>query len=135
MADFSTAVKYKLPIKIIIIKNNTLGQIKWEQIAFLGNPEYGVSLEPIDFAAFARACGGTGFVIDDPADCSRVLAQALATPGPVIVEAVVDPSEPPMPSKVTREQAAMFAKSLLRGEKDAPKIFQTVVTNRVRELI
>ena len=135
MADFSTAVKYKLPIKIVIIKNNTLGQIKWEQIAFLGNPEYGVSLEPIDFAAFARACGGAGFVIEDPADCSRILQEALATPGPVIVEALVDPSEPPMPSQTTREQATMFAKALLHGEKDARQIIQTVVTNRVRELI
>ena len=61
MADFATAVKYKLPIKVVIIKNNTLGQIKWEQMVFLGNPEYGVDLQPIDFAAFARACGGAGF--------------------------------------------------------------------------
>jgi len=44
MADFVTAVKYKLPIKVVIIKNNTLGQIKWEQMVFLGNPEYGVDL-------------------------------------------------------------------------------------------
>jgi thiamine pyrophosphate-dependent acetolactate synthase large subunit-like protein len=39
MADFVTAVKYKLPIKVVIIKNNSLGQIKWEQMVFLGNPE------------------------------------------------------------------------------------------------
>ena len=60
MAEFATAVKYQLPIKVIIIKNNTLGMIKWEQMVFLGNPEYGCELQPIDFAAFARACGGTG---------------------------------------------------------------------------
>ena len=68
MAEFATAVKYHLPIKIVIIKNGTLGQIKWEQMVFLGNPEYGVELQPIDFAAFARAFGGTGFSVDDPAD-------------------------------------------------------------------
>src|SRR5205823_118157 len=51
MAEFSTAVKYGLPIKVIIIKNNSLGQIKWEQMVFLGNPEYGCELHPIDFAA------------------------------------------------------------------------------------
>ena len=66
MADFVTAVKYKLPIKVVIIKNNTLGQIKWEQMVFLGNPEYGVDLYPVDFAAFAHACGGTGFTVEDP---------------------------------------------------------------------
>ena len=58
MADFVTAVKYKLPIKVVIIKNNTLGQIKWEQMVFLGNPEYAVDLHPIDFAEFAHSCGG-----------------------------------------------------------------------------
>jgi hypothetical protein len=68
MADFVTAVKYKLPIKVVIVKNNTLGQIKWEQMVFLGNPEYAVDLQPIDFAAYAHACGGIGFSVEDPAD-------------------------------------------------------------------
>ena len=61
MGEFATAVKYQLPIKIVIIKNNTLGQIKWEQMVFLGNPEYGWDLNPIDFCGFAQACGSTGF--------------------------------------------------------------------------
>ena len=39
MGEFATAVKYRLPIKVVIIKNNTLGMIKWEQMVFLGNPE------------------------------------------------------------------------------------------------
>src|SRR6185295_20357992 len=52
MGELATAVKYKLPIKIVIVKNNSLGQIRWEQMAFLGNPEYGCDLQPIDFAAF-----------------------------------------------------------------------------------
>jgi thiamine pyrophosphate-dependent acetolactate synthase large subunit-like protein len=45
----------------------------WEQMVFLGNPEYGCELHPINFAAFARACGGSGFTIDDPKDCGRIL--------------------------------------------------------------
>ncbi len=61
MAELITAVKYKLPVKIIINKNDTLGQIKWEQMVFLGNPEFGCELQPIDFAALARACGAQGF--------------------------------------------------------------------------
>ena len=40
MGEFATAVKYQLPVKIIVVKNNVLGQIKWEQMVFLGNPEY-----------------------------------------------------------------------------------------------
>ena len=50
MGEFATAVQYNLPIKVIVIKNNTLGLICWEQIGFLGNPEFGVKFSPIDFA-------------------------------------------------------------------------------------
>lgn len=135
MADFVTAVKYKLPIKVVIIKNNTLGQIKWEQMVFLGNPEYAVDLEPIDFAAYAHACGGIGFSVDDPAECGRILDEFLAAPGPAILQAAVDPFEPPMPAKVKAEQALHFAESLARGEPNRKKIALTTISDTVRELI
>jgi len=135
MAEIATCVKYQLPVKVVIVKNNTLGQIKWEQIVFLGNPEYGCELQPMDFALFARACGATGFTIDNPADCGRMLEEALATPGPVVVQGVVDPFEPPLPAKVTLDQAAKFAKSLLRGEPNSQKIALTVLGDRIRELV
>jgi pyruvate dehydrogenase (quinone) len=135
MAEFVTAVKYQLPIKVIVIKNNTLGMIKWEQMVFLGNPEYGCELQPIDFAAFARACGGTGLTIEDPADCGAILDQALAAPGPVLVEAVVDPFVPPMPAKITLDQTSKFAQSLARGEPNRAKIAWTVLSDKVREMI
>lgn len=50
MCEFLTVMKYALPIKVCVIKNNVLGQIKWEQMVFLGNPEYGVELQPMDCA-------------------------------------------------------------------------------------
>lgn len=135
MADFVTAVKYKLPIKAVIIKNNTLGQIKWEQMVFLGNPEYGVDLYPIDFAEFAHACGGAGFTVEDPAECSHTLAEFLNAPGPAVLQAVVDPFEPPLPAKVKVEQALHFAESLARGEPNRKKIALTALSDKVRELI
>jgi pyruvate dehydrogenase (quinone)/pyruvate oxidase len=135
MAELATCVKYRLPVKVVIVKNNTLGQIKWEQMVFLGNPEYGCELQPIDFALIAQACGATGLTIDDPAQCGAVLDRALSTPGPVVVQAVVDPLEPPMPPKVSAEQARKFAMSLVRGEPNREKIALTVLADRVRELV
>jgi pyruvate dehydrogenase (quinone) len=135
MAEFATAVKYQLPIKVVVLKNNTLGQIKWEQMVFLGNPEYGCELQPIDFAAFARACGGHGFTIDDPATCGEILDEALAVRGPTLIEAVVDPYEPPMPPSVTLEQAAHFATSLAKGEPNRKKIALTVAEDKIREMV
>lgn len=135
MGEFATAVKYQLPIKVVVIKNNTLGQIKWEQLVFLGNPEYGCELHPIDFAAFARACGGGGYRIEDPAECGRVLDEALNTNQPALIEAVVDPFEPPMPPKVSLDQAAKFAESLIKGTPNRGKMALTVLEDKVRELI
>jgi len=135
MAEFATCVKYQLPVKVVVVKNNTLGQIKWEQMVFLGNPEFGCELHPIDFAAFARACGGTGLTVEEPGDCGRVLDEALQAPGPVIVEAIVDPFTPPLPAKVTFDQATKFAQSLVRGEPNRERIALTVLSDRVRELV
>ena len=135
MAELATCVKYRLPVKVVIVKNDTLGQIKWEQMVFLGNPEYGCDLQPIDFAAVARACGVAGFTIEDPEECGRVLDEALAHPGPAVVQAVVDPFEPPLPAKITVEQATKFAQSLLRGEPNREHIAWTVLGDRVREIV
>jgi pyruvate dehydrogenase (quinone)/pyruvate oxidase len=135
MADFVTAVKYKLPIKVVIIKNNTLGQIKWEQMVFLGNPEYAVDLQPIDFAEFARACGAVGFTVEDPEACGSAIDLFLNAPGPAILQAVVDPFEPPMPPKIQMDQALHFAESLARGEPNRTDIVLTVVSDKVREIV
>jgi pyruvate dehydrogenase (quinone)/pyruvate oxidase len=135
MGELATAVKYKLPIKIVVMKNDTLGQIKWEQMVFLGNPEYGVDLQPIDFSAVAQACGGAGFTVEDPAACGRVLDEFLNTPGPAVLQAVVDPFEPPLPAKITADQALKFAESLARGEPNRKKIAWTALSDKVREMV
>lgn len=135
MADFVTAVKYRLPIKVVIIKNNYLGQIKWEQMVFLGNPEFGVDLHPIDFAAFAHACGGVGYHAEKPDQIGDMFDQFLAAPGPAILEAVVDPNTAPMPGKIKMEQALKFAESIARGEPKGLDIVKEAFKDRARELI
>ena len=135
MAEFATAVKYQLPIKVIVNKNNSLGMIKWEQMVMLGNPEFACDLHPIDFAAYARACGGIGVTVENPKDCGKIVAEAFATPSPVLIEAVVDPFEPPMPPKIEAKQAAKFAKSLARGTPKRMKIATTILEDKVRELV
>jgi pyruvate dehydrogenase (quinone)/pyruvate oxidase len=135
MGEMITAVKYHLPIKVVIIKNNLLGQIKWEQIVFLGNPQYVVDLEPADFAAWARAAGAHGFTCDDPQKLEGVMTQFLAVDGPAVLEAVVDPNEPPMPAKIKPKQAAHFAEALLRGEPGGPRIALTLFRDKVDQLL
>jgi pyruvate dehydrogenase (quinone)/pyruvate oxidase len=84
---------------------------------------------------FAEACGGRGFRIDDPAQCAQIMQHALETPGPVIIEAVVDPNEPPLPPKIVPEQAIHFAEAMVRSEPNREKLALTVLSETVRELI
>jgi pyruvate dehydrogenase (quinone)/pyruvate oxidase len=135
IGELATCVKYGLNVKIVVIKNNVLGQIKWEQMVFLGNPEYVCELQPIDFAAVARGFGLAAYTIDDPARCGETLAQALQAPGPALIEAVVDPNEPPTPPKITFEQARHFAEALAKGTPHRGKIALTVAADQIREII
>ncbi len=135
MGEMATLVKYGLPVKIVVIKNNTLGQIKWEQIVFEGNPEFGVDLQPIDFAKYAEACGAAGYTLEAPGQAASVLREALKQPGPALVEAVVDANEPPMPGHATMDQAWKFAESMIRGEKNRWDIMKKLLQNTIREVV
>lgn len=135
MGEIATLVKYNLPVKVVVIKNNVLGEIKWEQMAQEGNPQYGVDLQPIDFAGYARCCGAAGFTIEDPKNAESTLRQALAHPGPAVIEAVVDPNEPPLPGNISAEEALKFAEAMAKGEKDRWKIIKVVLEDKIREVI
>ncbi len=134
MGEFATAVKYKLPIRVVIVKNNTLGQIKWEQMVFLGNPEFAVDLHPIDFVKYAEACGGVGVRCETREEIGPALERAFAADGPALVEATVDPYEPPMPAQVTPEQAVHLAEALARGEPHRGRIALTIFRDKIKDL-
>jgi pyruvate dehydrogenase (quinone)/pyruvate oxidase len=134
MAEFATCVQEKLPVKVVVIKNNVLGMIKWEQMVFLGNPEYGVDLAPIDFVRVAEACGGVGFRCERPEEVRPALEAMLLADGPSLCEAVVDPFEPPMPPSVDATQALHMAESLARGEPNRGRIALTLFRDKVSDL-
>jgi pyruvate dehydrogenase (quinone)/pyruvate oxidase len=135
MAEFHTAARYKLPIRVVINNNNSLGQILWEQMV-LGFPEHGVRFgepEP-DYAAWARGCGGFGVHVSKAGDLEPALREAFAHPGPALVDVSVDPNEPPMPGKVTYEQAKKFAQAFLRGQPHKAAIATTLFKDRIEQL-
>ena len=94
MAELTTAVSYGLPVKIILLKNNSLAEVKFEQQE-LGNPEFGCTLAPIDFVAVARACGADAFRCERPEEVRPAISAALRSPKAALVEAVVDANERP----------------------------------------
>ena len=135
MGDLATLSQYKLPVKILVMKNNTLGLIKWEQMIFLGNPEYGVDLYPIDFVKVAEACGLRTVHIEDPKRCREQLQEALNMDGPVLIEAVTDPNEPPYPPKVTKKQAKNLAEALARGDTSRGTVALTMGREALDEVL
>ncbi len=133
MGELATIAQYKLPVKVVVMKNNTLGLIKWEQMLYLGNPEYGVDLHPVDFVKVAEACGLRAVRIKDPATCRERLAQALAMDGPVLIECEVDPLEPPWPPVITNDEAKKLGSALARGERNRTPIGLTIGRHAVQE--
>jgi pyruvate oxidase/acetolactate synthase-1/2/3 large subunit len=90
MADFITAVKYNLPIKIFLMNNHQLAMIMQEQKVEL-YPNWQTELENPDFADYAQNCGGTGIKVNDPEKLQEAVEKALKTPGPVLVDIETDP--------------------------------------------
>jgi pyruvate dehydrogenase (quinone)/pyruvate oxidase len=135
LGELITVAAYRLNIKIVVIKNNTLGQIKWEQMVFLGNPEYACDLYPADFVTIARGAGIDGIRIEDPGTCGSQLDSVIARHEPVLIEAIVDQFVPPMPAKIKASQALKLAQALVRGEPNRGKIALTNAHDKVRELV
>src|SRR5690606_20376287 len=135
MAEFLTAAQHKLPIKVVVNNNNSLGQILWEQMV-LGYPEHGVRFaEPwTDFSGWARSCRGYGAKIDKAADLPAAIEEALAHDGPALVDVDVDPNEPPMPGKVSYDQVKKFAQSFLRGQPHRAAIATTLFKDRIQQM-
>ncbi|HET9862811.1 MAG TPA: thiamine pyrophosphate-dependent enzyme [Steroidobacteraceae bacterium] len=122
LGELATLVRYRLPIKIVVMKNNSLGQIKWEQLMFLGNPEFECDLTPIDFARVAEGFGIAGFRSDSPDTVGEALDALLAHDGPALLEASVDPYEPLLPAKRIEKYAQNLQKALDAGTRDAEQI-------------
>ncbi len=114
MGDLLSAKQLGLPIKVVVFNNGALGFIELEQKSS-GFVDTGTSLDNPDFAAMAQAIGIHGVRIDDPADVESKLAEALAHPGPVLVDAVVNRMELAMPPKVTAGMAKGFTLYMLRA--------------------
>jgi pyruvate dehydrogenase (quinone) len=131
MAEFSTACRYNLPIKIVICNNSSLGQILWEQMV-LGYPEFGVRFQDrLDFAPWAQACGGLGLRVDKVDELESSISEAFAHPGPALVDVTVNADEPPMPGKIQYEQAKGFAKAFLSGQPRKATIASTLFRDQI----
>jgi len=121
MGDFLTLTQHKLPVKIVVFNNGTLGFVELEQKS-TGFLDFGVDLQNPNFAAMAEAAGIRGIRLEDAAEVEQGLADAFAHDGPVLVDAVVNRTELAMPPSITLEMAKGFTlymvKAVIGGRAD-----------------
>jgi pyruvate dehydrogenase (quinone) len=101
---------------VLVLNNQDLNMVTWELRVLGGNPKFPASqvLPAFDYAAFAESIGLRGIRVERPEEVEPAWDRALAADRPVVVDAVVDPEEPPLPPHITFDQAKNFAQSLLR---------------------
>ncbi len=135
MAEFLTAIKHKLPVKIVISNNNSLGQILWEQMV-LGYPEHGVRYPApfVNYTSLATANGALGIKVEKAGDVRPAIERALGHNGPALVDVSVNPDEPPLPGKVEYQQAKKFAQAFLRGQPRRSTIATTLFRDKIEQL-
>jgi pyruvate dehydrogenase (quinone)/pyruvate oxidase len=134
MAELLTAIRHELPVKVFINNNHEYGQILWEQMV-LGFPEFGVRHTGVaNYASFAQSNGALGIRVERAVDVEPAVAEALAHQGPAVVDVLTNPDEPPMPPKVTYEQAKGFAQAFLHGQPHKATIASTLFRDKIAEL-
>ncbi|KAF6600865.1 MULTISPECIES: pyruvate oxidase [unclassified Bacillus (in: firmicutes)] len=120
MQDLPTAVKYKLPITVVILNNENLGMIEYEQ-RVKGNIDYVTQLQNMDYATFAESCGAKGIKVTKHEELAPAFHEALNSNEPVVIDAVIG-DEPPLPGKITYGQAKGFSKYMLKNFFENQKI-------------
>lgn len=135
MSELATIARYRLPVKILVVKNGTLGKIKWEQMMFLGNPEYECDLTDIDFVKAAEAFGIKAWRVDRPAQSEAAVQAALAHSGPALIEAAVDPDEPLLPPKRMESYMQNMHQALQEGTPGAERIKDALQREPARTML
>ncbi|KAA5246462.1 ubiquinone-dependent pyruvate dehydrogenase, partial [Bacteroides finegoldii] len=106
-------VQYKLPIKIIVFNNRSLGMVKLE-MEVDGLPDWQTNMLNPDFAQVAEAMGMAGFNVSDPEEVLTTLLNAFELDGPVLVNIMTDPNALAMPPKIEFGQMVGFAQSMYK---------------------
>jgi pyruvate dehydrogenase (quinone) len=102
-----------------------------------GNPKFEASqdIPDVDYAAFAEQVGLRGIRVERPEDVGSAWEQALAADRPVVLDALCDPSVPPLPPHITLEQAKAFASALVKRDPNAMDMAVQSVKQKLDEFV
>jgi pyruvate dehydrogenase (quinone) len=122
---------------VLVLHNNDLNQVTWEQRAMEGDPKYEASqaLPDFPYAEYARLLGLEGIRVDNPDQVGTAWEKALAADRPCVVEAITDPEVPPLPPHITLEQARHFMKAIMGGDPDARRMIRQSFAEKIVEFL
>ncbi|MFW5761895.1 MAG: thiamine pyrophosphate-requiring protein [Cyclobacteriaceae bacterium] len=111
---------------ILVLNNNDLNQVTWEQRVLAGDPKFEASqhLPDFNYAEYAKSLGLNGIRMEKPEDIKPGWEEALRTEKPVVVDALVDPDVPPLPPHIKFDQAKAYLKALFKGDPDEKGIIK-----------
>jgi len=122
---------------VLVLHNNDLNQVTWEQRAMEGDPRYEASQQLPDFpyARYAELIGLTGIRVDDPDQLADAWQRALTADRPVVLEAITDPEVPPLPPHITLEQAKALTSALVHGDPSRTEIVKHAAKDKLEEFL
>ena len=122
---------------VLVLNNQDLNQVTWEQRAMSGDPKFEASQDLPDFpyARYAEMLGLKGVRVERPEQVAPAWEEALAADRPVVYEAVTDPEVPPLPPHITLEQAKALSSALLGGDPKAREIITQSFKQKVEEFL
>jgi pyruvate dehydrogenase (quinone) len=130
MGEILTILQYKLPVKLVLYNNSSLGFVAME-MKVAGLQPFGTDLQNPNFAKMATAMGMPGIRVESPEEIQPALSKAFSHPGPALIDVVVNPSELTLPPAINFKEAKGFSlymlKQVLAGE--GAEVWQTLSTN------
>jgi pyruvate dehydrogenase (quinone) len=122
---------------VLVLHNDDLNQVTWEQRAMEGDPKYEGSqdLPDVPYARYAQLLGLEGIRVDDPANVGAAWDDALEADRPCVIEAITDPEVPPLPPHITIEQARMFMSAVRHGDPNARQMIVQSFRQKLAEYL
>jgi pyruvate dehydrogenase (quinone) len=122
---------------VMVLDNRDLNQVTWEMRAMEGDPKYEASqdLPEFHYADYARMLGLEGIRVDDPDELGDAWERALSADKPVVLDVLANPDVPPMPPRITADQAKAYMSAMLHGDPNVMGIAKTTVKQFARHFI
>jgi pyruvate dehydrogenase (quinone) len=142
MAELLTVARYwqrwsDPRLVVLVLHNNDLNQVTWEQRALEGDPRYEASQElpDMNYAQFAEVAGLRGIRVERPGDVAGAWDEALSADRPVVIDALTDPSVPPLPPHITLKQAKAMMFALAKDDPDRAAVVRQSLKEKLAELL